>query len=199
MAPSNWVWAFCGCKRGVRDVAVLVLVDPIVVVVVVTYCCRRRYPPSLYSPFLPVIAWFTVASLINKFVSWVDEGEMGKNRPRQMSWPIIMMHYTGLPLHGSPLVFLHPKILRRVRSSRPHPSGKGRGGWGSTVCPRLLGLLKIRPTSLMRGEGPNSGSSRVVESKWVVREGGGVGGMSGERTNINRDGVDVRLKLRLPT
>jgi hypothetical protein len=63
----------------------------------------------------------------------------------------------------------------------------------------VLGVLEIEPTSLKRGEGPLSGSSSVVESKWVVREGGGGGGMSGEGTNINHDGVDVRLKLRSPT
>jgi hypothetical protein len=57
--------------------------------------------------------------------------------------------------------------------------GEGQVGFDS-VRPRLLGVLEIGPTSLKRGEGPLSESSRVVESEWVVREGGGGGGMSGE-------------------
>ena len=39
-------------------------------------------------------------------------------------------------------------------------------------------------------------SSHVFESEWVAREGGGGGGMSGGRTNINCDAVDARFKLR---
>jgi len=35
----------------------------------------------------------------------------------------------------------------------------------------------------------------VVESEWVMKDSGGGGQM---RTNINRDVVDVRLKLRSP-
>ena len=56
---------------------------------------------------------------------------------------------------------------------------KGEGQVVDFVRPRLLRVLEIGPTSLKRGEGPLSGSSRVVESKWVAREGSGGGGMSG--------------------
>lgn len=66
-----------------------------------------------------------------------------------------------------------------------------------SVHPHLFGALEIRPTSFKRWKGPTSGLSRVVESEWVVREDGG--GMSGGRTNINCDVVDVRFKLRSPT
>jgi hypothetical protein len=38
----------------------------------------------------------------------------------------------------------------------------------------------------------------VVESEWVAKGGGGGGWMSGGRTNINCDAVDVRFKLRSP-
>jgi len=57
----------------------------------------------------------------------------------------------------------------------------------------------VRPTSLKRGEGPFADSSCVVESEVGGEEEGGGGGMSGGWTNINRDGVDVRLKLRSPS
>jgi len=106
---------------------------------------------------------------------------------------------------GPPIPWVPPRALPSPippsRELEPPTSlwkGEGRVEFDS-VHPRLLVVLEIWPTSLKRGEGPLSVSSRVVESEWVVREGGSGGGMSGERTNINRDGVDVRLKLRSPT
>ena len=48
------------------------------------------------------------------------------------------------------------------------------GGTGPCAL-RLLGALEIGPTSLKRGEGPPSGSSRVVKSKMGDEgEGGGI-------------------------
>jgi len=58
---------------------------------------------------------------------------------------------------------------------------------------------QVGPTSLKRGEGPFVNSSCVVESEVGSEEEGGGGGMSGGWTNINRDGVDVPLKLRSPS
>jgi len=75
--------------------------------------------------------------------------------------------------------------------------GEGHVGFDS-VHPRLLGALEIGPTSLKRGEGPPSGSSRVVESEWVAKEGGGGGWMSRGRMDINHDAVDVQFELRSP-
>jgi hypothetical protein len=194
--PSNWVWAFYGRERGVRGVAVLVLVA--------THRCRCcRY--LLLSSSLSAVVVLSVpirrcvvmvASLIYKFVSWVDEGEMTENRPRQVSWPVFMTHYTGLPLHGSPLVFLHPKILRRASWSRPHPSGKGRGGCSGSGFLSGLWRLDLGPHPSREGRG-----SFPCVRVWLAanRGGDGEGGggrMGGGRTNINRDGVDLRLKLR---
>ena len=65
-----------------------------------------------------------------------------------------------------------PSMLRSVDLG-PHPSREGRGH-----LPGFRGWLRAN----QGGEG----------------EGGG-GGMGGGRTKLNRDGVDLRLKLRSPT
>lgn len=47
--------------------------------------------------------------------------------------PIFITHYLGFPLSGSPLTFLHPKLLV---DWYPYPSEKGRGrcGWAAGIC-----------------------------------------------------------------
>jgi hypothetical protein len=127
-----------------------------------------------------------------------------KTEERKRTTIFIVVRFCDAP-YRPPIPWVPPRVppsaIPPSRELEPPTSlGKGEGRVGfDSVRPGLLGVLEIGPTSLKRGEGPLSGSSRVVESEWVVREGGGGGGMSGERTNINRDGVDVRLKLRLPT
>ena len=67
------------------------------------WCSRRRRPWGSFQR-----------------VSWVQEGEMGENEPRQMSRPVFVTHYAGLPFPWSPLVVLNPPFLRRTSISRPH-------------------------------------------------------------------------------
>ena len=58
--------------------------------------------------------------------------------------------WLGLPPPGSPLVFLLPKLLHRVKTSRPHPSGKEGGGMAG-IRARLLEALATGPIFLHRG------------------------------------------------
>ena len=60
-------------------------------------------------------------------VGW-NERRNEENEPRHSSWFVFMTHYVGLPHPGSPLMFLPSPFLHRANLSRPHPSGKGRGG-----------------------------------------------------------------------
>ena len=73
---------------------------------------------------------------------------------------------------------------------------KGRGGC-SVVRVSERGLAFVfGPTSLNRGEGPLSG---LVEAEMGGKGEDGGSGMTGGRTKLNRDGVDGRFKLRLPS
>jgi hypothetical protein len=110
-----------------------------------------------------------------------------------------MTHYPGLPLHGSPLVVILPQILRRTNLNHPHPFGKGRGGCSGSRLSRVVVVFRFEPTSLKRGEGLASGLPRMLWTKCGGQGEGGGSGMGGGRTNINRDGVDVGFKLRLPS
>jgi hypothetical protein len=112
----------------------------------------------------------------------------------------------GLPLPGSPLVFLPPHLLHRARLSRPHPSGKGRGRCGCACVSELTGVLVVEPTSLNRGEGLVAGLSVCgCERSGVVR--GKVWGRwwrrkeKEERTSQTSTvmGLMLRLKLRSPS
>jgi len=85
-----------------------------------------------------------------------------------MSWPVSVTHHVGLPLPGSPLVFLVPQILCRATMSRPHPSGEGRGERGS-----LLGMLVIVPTSINRREGQAAGCRFMHGLRHIRGSGGG--------------------------
>ena len=61
----------------------------------------------------------------------VSSGSMGgwitKTNHDKRRGSCFVTHLTGLPLPGSPLVYLHPQNLCRARTNRPHPSGKGMG------------------------------------------------------------------------
>jgi hypothetical protein len=52
---------------------------------------------------------------------------MGGNEPRLSSWFVSGTHYLGLPLLGSPLVFLTPLFLRRASRKPPTSLWKGEG------------------------------------------------------------------------
>ena len=59
--------------------------------------------------------------------------------------------------------------------------------------------FEFEPTSLKRWEGLVDGQLGVVEGEIGGESEGGGRGMGGGRTKLNRDGVDLRLKLRSPT
>ncbi len=67
------------------------------------------------------------------------EREKGENEPRQKSWPVFATHLLGLPLPGSPLVFLPSYPPVEPDGTGPHPSGEGRGGcgWKATIWSEL--------------------------------------------------------------
>ena len=60
-------------------------------------------------------------------------------------------------------------------------------------------VFEFEPTSLKRGEGLVDGRLGVVEGEMGGEGEGGGEGMGGGRTKLNRDGVDVRFKLRSPS
>ena len=59
--------------------------------------------------------------------------------------------------------------------------------------------LEIWPTSLIGGEGLIAGLLHVAKSEIGGDGDGGGSGMGGGRMDVNRDGVDVRLKLHSPS
>ena len=61
-------------------------------------------------------------------------GRNGRKRTTTNSWSVFVTHQMGLPFHGSPLLVLPPQFLYPARRSRPHPSGKGRGGCSCGYC-----------------------------------------------------------------
>ena len=89
-------------------------------------------------------------------------------------------HKPGLPLPGSPLVFIPPKILRRAKSSSPHPSGSGGkdAAWPGLLSEVWRSYLGPHPSREGRG---HCLGCRV----WLSRNGKGGGGGSGMgwRTN----------------
>ena len=124
---------------------------------------------------------------------------MGKNGPRHLSWSAFMTHFVGLPLTGSPLVFLCPPSLRQTTISCPHPLEKGRGSWGCILACEGAVALVGEPTSPNRGEGVAVELWGVVAGdlwwggpRWWWKD-------KRERSKINRDGVDGELKLRSPS
>lgn len=64
---------------------------------------------------------------------------------------------------------------------------------------RWVVAFKFKLTSLSWGEGLIDGWLGVVEGEIGSEDEGGGGGMGGERMKLNHDGVDLQLKLRLPT
>jgi hypothetical protein len=127
-------------------------------------CYRRRYRRRYSSPSpvsLPVL--WGLKSLVGsiKFVSWVKGGKMGENGPRNLSWPVFVTYFMGLPV--LPRVFPSPI----TPSSHPHPCGKGCGWHPFCAC----GGLAFGPTSLKGGEGLQVGWMCVVETvlRWRRR------------------------------
>jgi hypothetical protein len=94
---------------------------------------------------------------------------MGENRQRQMSLPVFVTHCMGLPPRRSPLVFLHPQLLRRVAMSHPHPLERGRTEGSAATNSTLVEVSMVEPTSLNRGEG------LVAGCMWLGANGGGEG------------------------
>jgi hypothetical protein len=88
---------------------------------------------------------------------------------------------------------------RRASINRSDPFGKGRGGCSSSLVSEGAVAVSMEHTSLSRGEGLARRRS-TVEVGGREGEGEGCGWRRKERTSeINRDAVDVKLKLRSPT
>ena len=143
--------------------------------------------------------WFSMLALGGEVVSWMEQTKEWRNEPRCLSWFVLVMHWVGLPLPGSPLIYLplsispclSPSPTHLPLLSCPHPSGKGRGRC-SRVCISECAAFLFAPTSLKRGEGLVSGHLHMDQGG----KGKGSGRrMSGGWMNINCDGVDVSFKL----
>jgi len=52
-----------------------------------------------------------VALWVYRALVVVEEEGMGENGQRLLSLPVFVTHYAGLPLPGSPLIFLHPQLF----------------------------------------------------------------------------------------
>ena len=94
--------------------------------------------------------------------------------------PFFIMHYVGLPLQGSPLVFLPPWLLHQISPSHPHPFEKGRGSCSCILACEVGGVLMAEPTSLNRGEGLAAGWLVEVEGPICGGEGRDGGGKMSE-------------------
>ena len=92
--------------------------------------------------------------------------------------PVVNVVASGLVVVWVSSVFFPPRILRRGRPTRPHPFGKGRGGWGCNLACEGAEAVLIEPTSLNRGEGLVAGLTREAGSGKGKDEGedGGGGG-----------------------
>ena len=67
--------------------------------------------------------------------------------------PVANVVASDLVIFWVSAVFLPPRTLRRSRLTRPHPIGKGRGGWGCNLACEGPEAVLMKPTSLNRGEG----------------------------------------------
>ena len=120
----------------------------------------------------------------------------GENEPRQTSWLVFRNSPPGSPTSWVPP---HPSPSPVPLSSKfkpPTSFGKGRGGYGCILTSERAEAVLKEPTSLYGGEGLRTGWIREVERerwcwewRWWWRN----------DSNINRDVVDVGLKLHSPT
>ena len=95
-------------------------------------------------------------------VSWIEQTKNEENEPQCSSWLVLVTHIMVLPFPASPLVNLPPPFPHRASLSRPHPSGKGRGGCNEVRGSGCAEALVCEPTSLKGGEGLIAGLSRLV-------------------------------------
>ena len=131
-------------------------------------------------------------------VGW-NKGRNEENEPRRSSWFVFVTHYMSLLHPWSPLVFPPPPFLHRANLSRPHPSGKGRGGCSGLAFPSKVSRLDLGPHPSREGRGSLPGCCVCLRAKLGGKGRGGGSGMGGGRAKLNRDGVDVSFKLRYPS
>ena len=115
----------------------------------------------------------------------------------------VVVRFRDIP-PGPPTSWVPPRVLRspNAPSSNDEPPtslGKGRGGCDGVGISGRIQAFGFEPTSLKRGEGLVSGLLRVFEGEMGGKGEGGGSGMGGGRAKLNRDGVDLQLKLRSPT
>jgi len=105
----------------------------------------------------------------------------------------------GNPIHWVPPCITPSPIPPASALEPPTSLGKRRGGCNGVGISEQVQVFELEPTTLKRGEGLVSGCRVCLRAKWVARAKGGGSGMGGGQAKLNRDGVDVRFKLRLPS
>jgi len=84
-------------------------------------------------------------------VSGGEERGKSKNELRQKSWPVLVTHWLGLPLPGSPLWLLLPLPIFLLFTG-PHPSEEGRG---------TAGLSSMVGSEVERQGGEGGGEEKI--------------------------------------
>ena len=79
------------------------------------------------------------------------------------------------------------------------PVKRGGANAAGLPFPGQFRRLNLSPHPSREGRGLFPSCSVWLRAKWVARGEGGGSGMGEGRTKLNRDGVDVRLKLRSPS
>jgi len=109
------------------------------------------------SSWFPVSLWFRGVVLSCWRVRDINQWRVGRWRVKmshdKRRGSCFVTYCRSLPLHGSPLVLVHPQLLRRAMLRRPHPFGKGRGVSGCDLASEGADVMMVEPTSLNRGEG----------------------------------------------
>ena len=130
---------------------------------VVAVCCLGRVCVSMSLCFCgssDVGGGFCVGFNIVSGGKW--EIEIGENEVQLSLYFVFMMYPLGLPLPGSPLMFLNPPFLRQATRSCSHPVEKRRDSCGFILTSEEAEVLSIGPTSLKRGEGLFTGWLHVI-------------------------------------
>ena len=131
-----------GGYMSLKGVCVLLLSSPSLFVAVSSIATRCRFLDHYQS-----LRGFKSLVGSIKFVSWVEGKKMGKNGPRNLSWPVFVTYFMGLPV--LPRIFPSPNTPSSEND--PLTSLQWKGVWLASVL-RLWGLA-FGPTSIKGGEG----------------------------------------------
>ena len=97
-------------------------------------CIRRGFHGG-------VVRYAGVGNTVVSGGEWEHGGQWGgmggKIRERRTTMKVVVhfsLRTVRLQIPGSPLMYLLPQSLRRANMNRPHPFGKGRGGYGYVLA-----------------------------------------------------------------